>query len=130
MKLTKKHKNAIEMLIEGNLTKAEIARRVKVSRQTLNNWLNDADFTAEYDKQLDEIDRITRRKISKLTTLALDRQEKILKYGKNDVAAATVAKDVLDRAGYAPEENLNISGGEKVVIVDNIQRSDKIDGAG
>lgn len=122
MRLTKKHKTAIELLIEGTMSKTDIAQSVNVSRQTLNKWLNDTDFKAEYDEQLKEIDRRFKRRISNMTAAALDRQEKILKRSKNDIAAASVAKDVLDRAGYAPDDNINIGMKEPVIIVDDIPR--------
>ena len=130
MKLTKRHKMAIKLLIEGNLNKDEIAKSVKVARQTLYNWMNDSGFIEEYNEQLAEIDRRVKRRISNLVNDALDRQERILNKGKNDIAAAAVAKDVLDRAGYAAEENINVSGTESVTIIDNIQRSDTDAGTG
>lgn len=124
MRLTKRHKEAIRLLIEGDMSKDEIAKSVKTSRQTLYNWLNDPDFEEEYDEQLKEIDRRTRRRISKMVDTALDRQEEILTRSRNDNAAAIVAKDVLDRAGYAPDENVNVKGPEPVTIINNIPRSD------
>lgn len=105
MKLTKKHRTAIELLIAGHMSKDEIAQSVKVSRKTLYNWLDDEDFKAEYDEQLKEIERKIRRRISCLANKALDRQEDILDNSANDSAAASVASDVLDRAGYKPEKD-------------------------
>ena len=127
MKLTKRHRTAIKLLIEGRLSKEEIAQSVKVARQTLYNWMNDSDFIEEYNEQLAEIDRRVKRRISNLVNDALDRQERILNKGKNDIAAAAVAKDVLDRAGYAAEENINVSGTEAVTIINDIPRSDSDD---
>ena len=127
MKLTKRHRTAIKLLIEGRLSKEEIAQSVKVARQTLYNWMNDSDFIEEYNEQLAEIDRRVKRRISNLVNDALDRQERILNKGKNDIAAAAVAKDVLDRAGYAPDENINVSGTEAVTIINDIPRSDSDD---
>lgn len=122
MKLTKKHRTAIELLIEGNMSKTDIAQSVNVSRQTLNKWLNDTDFKDEYDEQIKEIERRFKRRICNMTAAALDRQENILKRSKNDIAAASVAKDILDRAGYAPDDNINIEMKEQVIIVDDIPR--------
>lgn len=125
MRLNDRHKTAIKLLLEGDLTIEEIAQRVKVSRKTLYNWQNDADFEQEYEAQLKEIDRRTRRKICTMVDAALNRQRKILTDSKNDNAAATVAKDILDRAGYAPDDNINITKNEPVVIVNNIPRTDE-----
>lgn len=124
MRITVKHKKVIELLIEGDLTKEEIAKSVHIARSTLYKWLEDEEFKEEYDEQLAEIERRIRRRINNMTKSALDRQEKILQKGKNDIAAAAVAKDVLDRAGYAAEDNINIRGDNVVQIINDIPRSD------
>lgn len=120
MRITKRHKEAIRLLIEGSLTKEEIAKNVKVSRTTLYNWLQDDDFNEELEEQTAEIDRLTRTRIRNMTKKALDRQEKILDYSKNDMAAASVAADILDRAGYGPEDTLNIRAAEPIQIINDI----------
>ena len=124
MKITKRHREAIKLLIEGQLTKEEIAKNVNVSRPTLYNWLKDEDFKEVYEEEISELERRVKRRIANMVNDALDRQERILNNSKNDIAAAAVAKDVLDRAGYAPDENVNISGTEAVTIINNIPRSD------
>ena len=120
MKLTNRHKIALKLLLEGDLNKTEIAEHVNVSRTTLYNWINDEDFKAAYDESVEEIDRQIRRRIINLASVALDRQEKILNGGKNDMAAASVSKDVLDRAGYTSENILQIKHSEPVVIINDI----------
>ena len=122
MRVTDRHRNVIKLLIEGNLSKSEIAKNVKITRKTLYNWLNDDDFKAEYDEALAEMERITKAKIGSMAYRALERQEKILDKSKNDIAAAAVAKDVLDRAGYAPEDKINIKNTEPITIINNIPR--------
>lgn len=110
MRLTGKHKTALRLLFEGNYTKDEVAKIVKVSRQTLYNWLHDADFKAAMKELEDDFDRKTRCRIRALVRGALERQEQILSKSRNDNAAAIVAKDVLDRAGFMPDSNVNVSG--------------------
>ena len=61
MRINKRHSEAIELLIEGTLTKEQIAKNVHVSRSTLYKWLEDEDFTAEYEYRLEEIERQPRR---------------------------------------------------------------------
>ena len=125
MRINKRHGEAIEMLIEGVLTKEQIAKSVHVSRSTLYRWLEDEDFIAEYEYRLEEIERRTRARIRRMTTKALDRQERILDTSKNDIAAASVAADVLDRAGYAPEDNVNVNASQPVQILFDIPRTDE-----
>ncbi|NDO19945.1 helix-turn-helix domain-containing protein [Lachnospiraceae bacterium MD329] len=124
MKLTKRHRTAIELLIEGELSIDEIAQNVKTTRQTLYNWRKDADFEQEYNEQLNEIERRTKRRISRMVDTALERQERILTKSRNDNAAAMVAKDVLDRAGYAPDSNINVNAEGVVQIIDDIPRGE------
>lgn len=120
MRLGEKHRKAIELLIAGDLTKEQIADSVNVSRKTLYNWLENEDFAAEYTAQLDEMDRKIRRRIAGMATKALDRQEKILDKSKNDMAAATVAADVLDRAGYKPDDKIAVEAAAPVQIIYDI----------
>lgn len=124
MRITKRHSEAIELLVEGTLTKEQIAKSVRVSRSTLYKWLKDEDFNAEYEYRLEEIERQTRARIRRMTVKALDRQEKILDTSRNDMAAASVAADVLDRAGYAPEDNVNVNTAMPVQILFDIPRAD------
>lgn len=124
MRINKRHSEAIELLIEGTLTKEQIAKNVHVSRSTLYKWLEDEDFTAEYEYRLEEIERQTRARIRRMTAKALDRQERILDTSRNDMAAASVAADVLDRAGYAPEDNVNVNTAQPVQILFDIPRTD------
>ena len=110
MQLTKRRKTALQLLFEGNCTVDEIAEIVKVSPRTLYNWQNDEDFKAAMKELEDDFDRKTRSRIRALVRGALDRQERILTQSRNDNAAAVVAKDVLDRAGFMPDSNVNIAG--------------------
>lgn len=100
IKLTKKHRTAIELLLEGSMTIEEIAVSVKVSRQTLYNWMQDPLFDAELKERAADFRRVQKARIAQLASKALDTQEQIMNKSKNDVARAGVASDVLDRAGY------------------------------
>lgn len=100
IKLTKKHRTAIELLLEGSMTIEEIAVSVKVSRQTLYNWMNDELFKKELEERAADFRRVQKARIAQLASKALDTQEQIMNKSKNDVARAGVASDVLDRAGY------------------------------
>lgn len=109
MKLGKAHYKAIELMLTTDFSMQEIADSVKVSRRTLYNWIDDIDFSFAYKREENELKRRNRRHIDELVKDAIDRQKMILTKSRNDTAAAAVAKDVLDRAGYAPEQNVNIN---------------------
>ncbi|MGN0181010.1 MAG: phBC6A51 family helix-turn-helix protein [Candidatus Ornithomonoglobus sp.] len=108
MNIGKKHYEAIKLMLTTDKSLTEIAGLVKVSRRTLYNWQQDEDFKEAYDQEERELRRRKRRSIDGLVDDAIARQKKILTKSRNDNAAAAVAKDVLDRAGYAPEEKVNI----------------------
>lgn len=104
--MNKTKETALNLMVEGNLTMAEIASCVKKTRQTLYNWLeNDAEFKEEYERRQADMSRMARARISQLTSKAIARADKILVSSKNDIAAASVIKDVLDRAGCNPEKS-------------------------
>ena len=123
-KLTKKHRTAIELLLQGSKTIEEIAESVKVSRKTLYNWMKDPLFDEELKEREADFRRVQKARITQLAAKALDTQEKIMDKSKNDVARAGVASDVLDRAGYikpkkSEEEKETRKGG--VLILPDIE---------
>ncbi len=122
MKIKKIHNDAIMLMLEGQFTKREIAQQIGKSEKTLWNWEQDEDFQAAYDKARKEEERRNWARIHKMSKKALDVQEKIMDKSKNDIARASVAADVLDRAGYAPEQNVNVNAGAVVEIIDDINR--------
>lgn len=109
MKIGKRHRQAIELLVMTDKSKTEIAETVNISRTALSKWLKDADFIAELKELEEERDRRTRKRIRNMVDKALDRQGRILDESKSDAAAASVASDVLDRAGFAVASDVNIS---------------------
>lgn len=94
------HWDAISLIVEGRLTKSEIADRIGKSRSTLYKWFEDPVFKAALDERVAERYAANKRRITALAKNALDRAEKILDSSENDSAAASVASDILDRAGY------------------------------
>ena len=92
MKLTNRHNKAIELLFEGSLKRIEIAEELKISEQTLYNWLKDEDFTHAYDEYVKTI-------MGKSSGKALNTMLKLLA-ARSEMVRFNAAKDLLDRAGY------------------------------
>lgn len=121
----KKNKEmALELMLEGTHTMQEIADIVKKSRQTLYNWLENEEFKVEYERRTEDMSRMARARLAKMSIKALDRAENILEHSNNDIAAASVVKDVLDRAGYSAENVVHVAAEAPVQIINNIPRSD------
>lgn len=56
-KFSKRKRKAVELLINGDLTRTEIAAELGITRTTLYRWMNDARFQAELQKETDQIKR-------------------------------------------------------------------------
>lgn len=112
MKLTKRHNIAIELLFEGSLKRHEIAEELKISEQTLYNWLKDEDFTRAYDNYVKLI-------MGKSSGKALNTMLNLLR-ARSEMVRFNAAKDILDRGGYAPVEKKEVTNIEPPKFVDDI----------
>lgn len=118
MRITNRHETAIELLLDGDLSKKEIAAAVQISRKTLYNWLKDKDFADELEERQTDHRRMVRAKLERLADRAVKAQEKIITKGKDEKAIATVSSDVLDRAGYLkPKSNENKTAPEGTGVI-------------
>lgn len=99
--LKPRQKKCIEMLISGTMTQADIAVALKVSEQTICNWKKNSEFAAE----LESANRLV---ISSLVPAAIQRTKALLNADSEAVQLAA-AKDILDRAGYKPQDNIRLN---------------------
>ena len=110
-KLTKLHRQAIKLLMDGELTMDEIAASVKKTRQTLYNWMKDPVFAAELEECRKQQRDTFKARIGRNAGYAIDRAKQILTKSDDDRAAAQVIADTLDRAGYPKikQSDLNVN---------------------
>lgn len=111
--LNKKQKECIKLMVCGELSQREIAQVIKTTEQTICAWKKDEEFQAEYDA-------LMRDEIKTLAPKARRTMDKLLA-AKSEMVRFSAAKDILDRAGYAEDTKLNITGGP-VQIIDDIPR--------
>lgn len=111
-KLNKTHREALKLMLEGQLTMDAIAEHVKKSRRTLYNWKSDPIFAAEYEELQRQQQNVIRAKIARNAGYAADRARKILIESEDDKAAATVIADALDRAGFPKLKASDVAHGE------------------
>ncbi|KFX58424.1 helix-turn-helix domain-containing protein [Clostridium botulinum] len=82
MIITDKHIQAINLILMGNLTNANIAKTVGVSEKTIYNWLDNKDFKVELQKRTDELNSQQteegRRQILGLLPLAISNIAEIM----------------------------------------------------
>lgn len=100
--LKPKQIKCIDMLILAEKTQAEIAKEIKVSEQTICNWKKDEEFIAEYNNRIKSC-------ISSLAPKALKTMKTLLS-SDTDKVRFSAAKDLLDRSGFKPTENVKVDG--------------------
>lgn len=81
--LNDKKMKAIEYLIKGENV-SDTAKLVGVSRQALYNWMDDSDFKAEFDKQIQEIRTQGQQRLNSKLTTYIQEIEKIALTGKSE----------------------------------------------
>ncbi|MDO4548817.1 MAG: helix-turn-helix domain-containing protein [Clostridia bacterium] len=109
--LSSKRAKCLELLLEGNLTDKEIADAINITPKTVCVWKKDEEFQSEYEKLL-------RNRLLYAAPKALRKEVRLLN-SQSDMVAHLAAKDILDRAGFTPTENLNLVG-NVVTIIDDI----------
>jgi putative ATPase subunit of terminase (gpP-like) len=106
--LSAKQEKCLKLMIEGNLTQKEIASQINVSEKTISSWKRQEEFMQEYDM-------LMQKSIKSIAAKAFRTQTNLLD-SKNDMVKYLVSKDILDRAGYKPDDNININGISQVVF--------------
>ncbi len=102
-----KQLKAINMLIYEDLSKGEIAKALKITPQTLSNWLNPKKtphFIEAFEKELAVADRLRKNNYRVVAQKAQDKLIELLECNDKNVAFRA-CKDLLDRAGDKPEDN-------------------------
>ncbi len=98
--LSGKKAKYLQMLLEAKQTKKAMAEALNVSRNTLTNWEKDEEFRAEYNESV-------RREMNYTGSRAYRKMVSLLN-SRNDNVALGAAKDLMDRAGFKPEESVKM----------------------
>lgn len=100
--LNEKQKKCIMLMITSGKTQKQIAKEIQISENTISEWKKDKDFKNEMQVQMKE----------NFGSLAVEAQKKLKKLlnSKNENIQIQAVKDVLDRAGYKPKEDVKLSG--------------------
>lgn len=106
--LKAKQRKCLELMVEGNLTQKEIASQINISEKTISLWKKQEEFMQEYDVLIQKSIKSIAAKAFRTQTNLLDSRSDMVKY--------LVSKDILDRAGYKPDDNININGVAQVIF--------------
>lgn len=109
--LNSKQRKCIELMITGDRTQKEIAEILHVSEATICNWKKNEDFMSEYTSSL-------KHSMKDVAAKAFQTEVMLLK-ARSEMVRLMAAKDILDRAGFKPDDNVNVNGVGTVVIVDD-----------
>ena len=97
--LNSKQKKCIEMMALGDRTQKEIAEQLKVTEATICNWKKNEDFQTEYTEFM-------RQNLKGAVAKAFNTELQLLN-ARSEMVRLLAAKDVLDRAGFRPDDNIN-----------------------
>ena len=110
--LNSKQKKCIELMVEGNKTQKEISEILHVSEATICNWKKNDEFKSDYTSSL-------KNSMKDVAARAFRTEISLLK-ARSETVRLMAAKDILDRAGFKPDENINLSG-ESVVLINDLK---------
>ena len=100
--LTPEQVECLDLMVNSNLTQKAIAKKIKMSEQTICNWKKDPEFVEEHKKLLRATLRSVATKASRTLVALLE--------AESEQVRLNAAKDILDRVGLKPEEKVEIRG--------------------
>ncbi len=124
MQLTEKHYKCIELLIKG-LKYTEIAKKVPCSRQSIYDWLADADFSLALDKSRQEIKTQTNNKVLAKIDTYIDKIEQLADNSPSDNvklnALQFLYETVMGKASSKIEQTIttNIKEDDNIIDLDS-----------
>ena len=113
--LNPKQVECLKMMMENpKISGKDLSIALNVTEKTISQWKNkNEEFQNEYNT-------LVRSKIQYAATKALGKQIELLD-SRTDMVAHLAAKDIMDRAGFQPTDTIELKGGTKVVIVDDLE---------
>jgi IS30 family transposase len=114
--LSKKQKKCLELMAVSDLSQREIAKQIDVAEETISRWKRNSEFASE-------LDALIRISIRSLAAKAFRTHTNLLN-AKSEMVRYMVAKDILDRAGFKPDDKIKFEGAIPVVIHDDLDDED------
>ncbi len=114
--INSKQRKCVELLVSGCYSQKEIAAELNVTEATICNWKKNDDFMAAYTETLKD-------SIKSVAALAFKTETALLK-ARSEMVRLLTAKDILDRAGFKPEDKIGLEGAVPVIITGSDQLED------
>lgn len=96
-----KQKRCLELMLSGEMTQKQISEKIGVTEQTITNWKKQEEFCKEYNSAL-------KRNINLHAAAAFKTEVDLLKKADSDAVKLNAAKDILDRAGFKPRDEVSL----------------------
>ncbi|MFT8316644.1 MAG: phBC6A51 family helix-turn-helix protein [Sporolactobacillus sp.] len=126
MIIGQKQQDAINMLTDGSFSKAEIARKLNVSRTALYNWLSDAEFVAALDRQEQYIKEFGKKSVTAKLDTAINKLWDLVDTTDNQMVKAKVLQYFVDQAIGKASNKLEVSGDttnqRKIIDADELEK--------
>lgn len=99
--LTENQLKAIQMLIEDEKTRVQIAKDLKINRKTLYNWMNNEDFRREWEASIQRFKNFiaaeSETKFLAYTDMAIETLINLMKTSDNVETKRKCAIEILER---------------------------------
>ena len=112
--LNSKQKKCIALMVD-DIKQKEIAKMLNVSQQTICNWKKNEEFMTEYNSSL-------KSSMKDIAPKAFKTEVSLLS-ARSEMVRLMAAKDLLDRAGFVADENVNMNLNVPVIF----QGEDKLE---
>lgn len=97
-----KQKECLALMLTGEMTQKDIAKKLGVTEQTITNWKKKKEFEEEFNTALYKKINLTAAKAFKTEVALLDMAD-------SDSVRLNAAKDILDRAGFKPKDEIELT---------------------
>lgn len=109
--LSKKQRDCLHLMVTTDMPQSKIAEDIGVNESTICRWKN----KKEFKEALQEMERDY---LKGLSAKAIRTMDNLLK-ARSELVRFNAAKDILDRTGHKPDDNINLNA-SKVVIEDDL----------
>lgn len=99
--LTPKQRKCIKYMVSTGANQKETAAELDIAEETISRWKNDEEFLKEYESAV-------RRSMSGYAAKALQKIAHLAEHADSEQVQLAAAKDILDRSGYKPKDNVSI----------------------
>lgn len=109
---------AIDKLVEGKLTRTDIAKFVGISRNTLYDWLKDDVFVAEWNRRVQALKGFAEKKVEAGVDFYMNNLLELAADDSNKRVQAQVNQYLMDRALGRPTTKVDLEAGLKPTPTD------------